>query len=107
VTNDVAASVQHAIVKALVEKAAVAIRKFRPKNFILAGGVASNHYLRAWLQNESQEQEVEFIVPTHRWCTDNASMIAGLAARVLVEGGKPNTSDPYIAALPHWSILDI
>ncbi|MDR2337636.1 MAG: tRNA (adenosine(37)-N6)-threonylcarbamoyltransferase complex transferase subunit TsaD [Deltaproteobacteria bacterium] len=106
IINDVAAAVQQAIIKALVDKTVAAMRRVRPRNLILVGGVAANQYLRIWLENEAREQKVEFIVPERRWCTDNASMIASLAARVLLEG-QAGISDFYISALPQWSILDI
>ena len=105
--NDMCASIQHAIVKALVDKTVSAISTFanvsavasakveasadasahhtQPKTLILAGGVASNQYLRDWLSKEATTRNINFLVPPQKWCTDNASMIAALAARVIIE----------------------
>ena len=116
VTFDVCASVQHAIAKALVEKTVRAIRKVNPKDLILVGGVASNQYLRDWLEREAGVCGVNFTVPHKRWCTDNASMMASLATRVIVENKerflswKPGGSDmgidtPYdVSALPRSNV---
>lgn len=113
---DLCASVQHAIAKALVDKTVRAMQKVNPKDLILVGGVASNQYLRDWLSREAAACGVNFIVPQRRWCTDNASMIAGLAARVIVEnkekfldwkpvGNEIGIDTPGdISALSRWRI---
>ncbi len=108
--NDLAASIQHAIVQALVSKTTLAIEKYKPFDCILVGGVAANQYLRDTLNNECQLHNVNFIVPKHRWCTDNASMIAMLATRIVQEDGAIDDTLNQVAlvgSMPRWQITNV
>jgi len=53
-----------------------AARHPQAKALIVAGGVAANSWLRQELAAVADECGLEFIVPSPRLCTDNASMIA-------------------------------
>lgn len=79
--NNLCASVQEAIVQSLVEKTTNAVQTLKPKALVLTGGVAANERLREVLGERMKEQGVAFVVPPRKWCTDNAAMIAVLAAR--------------------------
>lgn len=74
---NLASSYQDAIVKTLVRNSLRAIQKYRPKSFILAGGVAANRLLRESLSREIQIQfpKVKYFIPALDFCTDNAAMI--------------------------------
>lgn len=74
-TNDLCASIEHAIVDVLVQKSIKAVAKYKPKTFILAGGVAANKKLRQTL-SENLPKSTRFILPPQEYCMDNAAMIA-------------------------------
>ncbi|MEK7112332.1 MAG: tRNA (adenosine(37)-N6)-threonylcarbamoyltransferase complex transferase subunit TsaD [Patescibacteria group bacterium] len=78
---ELAAQVQEAIVDVLVEKTLRAVRKFKPKSLLLAGGVAANSRLRQKFKSAISHQSltVDFRVPPPKLCTDNAAYIAGYA----------------------------
>lgn len=77
----IAAEVQEAIVDSLVEKSIKAIIKFKPKSFLLSGGVAANKRLREKLKKriKSERLRVKFHVPPIDLCTDNGASIATAA----------------------------
>ena len=82
-----AAEVQEAIVDVLVEKSIRAIKKIKPKSFLLAGGVAANSRLREKfkigiegpLRSINPSFKIDFLVPPPALCTDNAAYIAACA----------------------------
>lgn len=75
-----AAEIQEAVVNCLVEKSAIAIRKHKPKSFLLAGGVAANIRLREKLSRAVENMKrCAFHVAPARLCTDNATFIASYA----------------------------
>jgi N6-L-threonylcarbamoyladenine synthase len=75
---DLCASIQDAIVDALVTKIFLAIREHRCRALAVVGGVAANSRLRGRLADEWKNQglEVAPIFPKLSYCTDNAAMIA-------------------------------
>ncbi len=79
---DVCASYQEAIVDALVAKTVLALRKERPRDLLVAGGVAANARLRTKLAAALKELpfEVRLLIPSPAFCTDNGAMIAALGA---------------------------
>jgi N6-L-threonylcarbamoyladenine synthase len=86
---DICASVQEAIVLALIGKVEIAIKKYAPKGFILTGGVAANSRLRDVLQIMMSKYQINFYAPEPKWCTDNASMIGALALRIIADNPRP------------------
>lgn len=78
--QQLAAEIQEAIVDSLVEKSIRAIKKYKPKSFLLSGGVAANKRLREkFLQRIKSEILQVFHVPPVNLCTDNAVSIASCA----------------------------
>jgi N6-L-threonylcarbamoyladenine synthase len=77
----IAANVQEAIADVLVEKTVRAVKEFRPKSLLVAGGVAANLRLREKFQSaiSGQPLKVGFRVPPPNLCTDNATYIASCA----------------------------
>lgn len=83
----IAAEIQEAIVDSLTEKSLKAIEKYKPKSFLLAGGVAANKRLRDKLQrripmlhrDSGKLDQTDLYVPEIPLCTDNAAYIAGAA----------------------------
>jgi N6-L-threonylcarbamoyladenine synthase len=95
VLSNVAASVQSAIVRALVEKTKIACERHSPESLILTGGVAANSYLRKRLEDELSPMGITLHVPPMKWCTDNAAMIGVVASKMYWQHqGKLNALNP-------------
>jgi len=79
---DLCASIQEAIVDALLRKIFLAARANQCRSLAVVGGVAANSRLRFRLENEwkSQGFEVPPFFPKMSYCTDNAAMIAAAGA---------------------------
>ncbi len=95
--NDLAASFQKAIVNNLVKNSLIAIKKYRPKTFVLSGGVAANELLRETLKQKIAKDfsDTVFITPEFKLCTDNAAMI-GIATyyKIIKDHYKKQTIIP-------------
>lgn len=91
-TENLCASFQDVVTEVLVEKTNQAAKTLGVKQIIVAGGVAANKGLRERLQRAITDFEV--IIPSFKYCTDNAAMI-GIAAYYQVGGKKPHL-DYYI-----------
>jgi len=74
--NDLAASIQFALVKMLLNKLKRAAREHNIKEIAIAGGVSANSGLRAALKEIEKEKGWNIYVPDFQYCTDNAGMIA-------------------------------
>jgi N6-L-threonylcarbamoyladenine synthase len=99
---DVCASYQEAIVRALVEKAFRAARRFQFERVVLSGGVAANSRLRAAAAERAGEYEgMQVFVPPPRLCTDNAAMIAVAGTHALLRGER---AGPELNADPAWRL---
>lgn len=72
---DLAASIEEAVVDVLVKKTLQAVEKYKPRSFVLGGGVAANKYLNQRMQKALSEK-LEIFIPPPVLCTDNAAMIA-------------------------------
>ena len=83
---DVAASVQEAIVDALVDKTMRAVDDTGVKVLGAGGGVLANRRLRARLEEEAASRGVTLCLPAPALGTDNAAMI-GVAAGHWLEKG--------------------
>ncbi len=90
---NIARSFEEAVVDVLVTKAMRAAKKYDCKTISLAGGVAANKRLRAVLSTKCEMQNIKFIVPDFKLCTDNAEMIALAAYFKLRAGYKPVSFD--------------
>lgn len=73
---------QEAVVDVLVVKTQRAIETYRPKTFVIAGGVSANIALRSRLKEliDKQFPETIFAMPEFVYSLDNAAMIATAAA---------------------------
>jgi N6-L-threonylcarbamoyladenine synthase len=76
---EIAAAYQEAIVDALTERCARALRGGHYGTLAVGGGVSLNRRLRERLQEVSAEAGVRLLLAEPRFCGDNAAMIAGLA----------------------------
>ena len=70
---DAAASFQEAVTDVLVTKTVAVAQKYRVRQILLAGGVASNALLRGRLVEKSS---LPVLIPDPALCTDNAAMVA-------------------------------
>ncbi|CCV63698.1 tRNA threonylcarbamoyladenosine biosynthesis protein Gcp [Alteracholeplasma palmae J233] len=71
------ASFQESVTDVLVDKTKRCAAKYNVKQIIVAGGVAANKGLREKLAE--QIKDIEIIIPSIKYCTDQAAMI-GIAA---------------------------
>jgi N6-L-threonylcarbamoyladenine synthase len=110
--RDLAASVQGAITRQLVERTAKAMRLYataharkegggRGLRFVVAGGVAANGAVRAGLTKAATDHGFSFSAPSLAYCTDNAAMIALAGAERLAQG---LTSGLDAVARPRWPL---
>lgn len=70
--EDVAASFQKYAVEQLFEKTKAAISKYKPNQLVIAGGVSANSQVREMAKRFG----IEVLIPSLKYCTDNAAMIA-------------------------------
>ncbi len=74
--EDLAKSFQDVVVETLTKKTMKAIKEYKVKNFILAGGVAANKGIRSKFQELCEENKINYTFPSIKYSTDNAAMIA-------------------------------
>jgi N6-L-threonylcarbamoyladenine synthase len=97
---DVAASFQEAVVDMLVEPALAAAEELGVSRLVVSGGVSANSRLRARITADGAGRNMEVFVPSLRFCTDNAAMIAFAAARKLERGEIDSLDLAATASLP-------
>jgi N6-L-threonylcarbamoyladenine synthase len=73
--EDIAASLQQAIVDCLVDRTRLALGKTDAPTLVVAGGVAANQAIRGALAELASASGRAFSVPPGWLCTDNAAMI--------------------------------
>ncbi|KGO32203.1 hypothetical protein Q757_02390, partial [Oenococcus alcoholitolerans] len=77
--NDLAASFQKAVVKAIYDKTKLAIEEFSPKQLLLGGGVAANIALRRSMEKLAKEYGLDLTEAPIELSGDNAAMIGAAA----------------------------
>ena len=77
-------------------------KKYDGKNFILAGGVASNNFIRKKLKKLCEKKYMTFYVPEQKLCIDNATMIAWTGIEKLQNGEKGDSI--LLKPKPKWSL---
>lgn len=106
--QDLAASVQAAIVEVLGYKAIKAVKATGSNRLVVAGGVGANRQLRDYLTRQMQKRNGEVFFPPLALCTDNGAMIAHAAAERVKAGLVDNMRRPDNAAVhPRWDLADI
>lgn len=71
---------------------------------VVAGGVAANKAIRSTLENLTQKQQMRFIAPPLKLCTDNGAMI-GWAGLERLRLGQSNGFDA--PAKPRWPLQEL
>ncbi len=75
VKEDLANTFQNRVVEVLTKKTIAAAKKYNVNNLVLAGGVAANSGLREELALQANKNNINLIIPSFKYCTDNATMI--------------------------------
>lgn len=105
--HDLAAGFQAAVSDVICEKSRRAMSVFRSRTnsknptFAVAGGVASNLFLRKNLQTVCASNNFQFNAPPLRYCTDNAAMIAWAGIEIYHSGHRDNMT---LTARPRWPL---
>lgn len=86
---DIAASIQDAIVGVLVEKTVRAALANGVKAVSVAGGVSANSGLRRAMAEACRKEDLRLYIPSAAYSTDNAAMIATVAALRISRGLRP------------------
>lgn len=115
---DIAASFQYAAVRHLAERTrratAWALDEYpEMKSVVVAGGVASNAYVRETLAGIAEEAGLRMVCPPPRLCTDNGVMVAwagverlGLGlVQPVAETAVPAEGE-WIDLRPRWALTD-
>ena len=74
--NDICASIQHIIIRVLLEKLQLAVDQTGIKTVAIAGGVSANRALRSAVLKMQETAGWKVFIPKFEYCTDNAGMIA-------------------------------
>jgi len=102
---DLAASFQEAVVDVLVAKSIQAALSRGVRTLVAGGGVACNSRLRARLGEEAAKVHLGLRFAPPALCTDNAAMVAGLAAHLLAAGRLAEPDVTPVAHLPFTRVL--
>lgn len=84
--NDICASVSAAITDVLQAKLKRAVKQTGVKNVMVAGGVSANSMLRNKVEAMAEKMNLNLMIPSIQYCTDNAAMIAMTGALKAREG---------------------
>ncbi len=101
--NDIAASFQNSVIKALIKNSEFALNNFEIKSMSLVGGVAANENLRTSFIELGKKYNKKVVIPKIKFCGDNAAMIAFRGLTLINAGEKfsfdyepfPNFSSKY------------
>jgi len=92
--QEVASSLLVCITDIFKQKLDMALKKHpNIKAITMVGGVACNKYIKKELHDFCEKKSLQFVAPSPKYCTDNAAMIAFVAAYKLKQG---KCSDIYL-----------
>ena len=77
--EDMCNTFQNRVVTVISKKTRKAIREYKVKHLVMAGGVAANSGLRESIRKVCEEENISFNVPRIKYCTDNGAMIGAAA----------------------------
>lgn len=86
--ENLAISFQNVAVEAIMKKVKKAIVDKDIKNVVVAGGVAASQGLREAMCKLSKELNIKLSIPSMKYCTDNATMIAAAGYYAYLDGRK-------------------
>ena len=90
---DVCASFQEAVVDVLVRKTLAAARANGRGLVTVSGGVSCNSRLREKFRTECEREGIRLMIAESKLCTDNAAMIAFVAAQQLAAGSESSLQE--------------
>ncbi len=114
--DNMCAAFQHAVAMHLQSRVIQAFAVFKRNTglchppFVVAGGVASNMYIRDILATCARQQGFHFYVAPVPLCTDNGAMIAWAGIEMLQNGGthpQNLTVQLHAPAHPRWGLQDM
>ena len=105
--KDIAASFQHAVVQALTKRAMRCVKDQKLSTIVLGGGVAANSSLRQTLAETAAEQGVQVYVPSLKFCTDNAAMVACAAVEHFEQGHRSSLDLGVYSRLPLENVASL
>lgn len=74
--EDLACSFENIVVKTLTKKTMKAVKEYKVKELLIAGGVSANSGIRDAFTKLCEEEGIKLVVPNLSYCTDNGAMIA-------------------------------
>ena len=77
--EDMCTSFQNRVVEVITKKTMRALKEYKVKNLIIAGGVAANNGLRNKFATLCKEEKINLSIPKIKYCTDTAAMIGAAA----------------------------
>lgn len=96
--SDICAGFQKAVGDVLVEKTKRVLMRYKPKSFLLGGGVIQNNYLQGRFHRLLEENNIGLFMPAKKLCLDNGAMVA-IMTHVLIKNGIP-PSEKKIEVVP-------
>ncbi|MGD1006925.1 MAG: tRNA (adenosine(37)-N6)-threonylcarbamoyltransferase complex transferase subunit TsaD [Ignavibacteriaceae bacterium] len=90
--NDIAASFQNAVVRALSRNTVRALNNFEVNSISLAGGVAANKAIQEEMTKVAAKFNKKIVIPRAEFCGDNAAMIAFRGLKLFEAGYTSNLS---------------
>ncbi len=102
--NDIAASFQTTVAKALTKRAIACALDYGLSTIVVGGGVAANSGLRQHLQAAASQHNLRVLFPPMKFCTDNAAMIGCAAAEHFEKG---HTSPLTLGAQSRLPVSDV
>lgn len=85
---DFCASFQATAIKSLMLKLEKAVINYQPKTLSVAGGVSANKQLRQEIKLLANKYQLTVAIPSLKYCTDNAAMMAELAYENILRRNK-------------------
>lgn len=104
---DICASFEKCVAEILIEKLKNALNIYKAKypeilyKLVVAGGVASNLYIRAHIQQLAEKEQTIVYFPPPALCTDNGVMVAWAGIEKLQ---KNQVSDLRFPPYPRWKL---
>jgi N6-L-threonylcarbamoyladenine synthase len=97
---DICASLQHHLIKMLLNRLLQASQQTGIRTIAIAGGVSANSGLRKSLQVLGAKQGWSVFIPAFEYCTDNAAMIAMTAHYKFLKGEFTGLDVTPLARMP-------
>jgi len=105
--NDIAASFQDAVIRALTRNAERALKHFEIKSLSLVGGVAANKPLGESLAKLAMKYNKKIIIPEMQYCGDNAAMITFRGMKLYESGIRYGLDYKPFPGIPENHFLDL